>query len=254
MNNRLSNLTGLNLAKDPWLSEVSDMQAFFVTGDASDPTVMATDLEESQRIFVTSRMPLSKITEVRCLVKRGFSIIDTALSFQWEPSGAAYHPNIDNGHQKPLDLRIRRAHTNEADAVGLLAEKAFTKSRFQLDPDFPDEVGSVIKREWARNLTIGQRGDECLVAVAGQNILGFLGICKRGSVTPEYVIDLIAVDPDLQREGVGMLLVRHLLNKASRDSRIVSVGTQAANVAAVRFYETLGFRYVGAEHVLHAHV
>jgi len=67
-----------------------------------------------------------------------------------------------------------------------------------------------------------------------------------------FVIDLIAVDPDHRRRGIG----RALCDAAERECDGVEegvVGTQVANSPSVRMYEGLGYRLAGASYVFHLH-
>lgn len=253
MSSEVPDLAGLNFKEDSWLSQAAGMKALNVTENDAGATAPRIELGETDRIFVTAKVPVSDIEVVSDLTERGFAIVDTALSFHWTPTGDASLPDGENTPLASSGLIVRAAEKSDADSVGLLAGRAFTGSRFHLDPDFLEEKARVIKCDWARNLVLGRRGDQCIVATCNGRVIGFLGILKQDNDVPAYVIDLIAVDPDFQRGGVGMSLVISLLNNATRVGRNVIVGTQAANVASVRFYEALGFRYAGACYVLHAH-
>ncbi len=245
-------LEGLSLKADQWLSDLTGMRALIATAeDIADNS--AVKPASGRRIFVTAKVPVSEVAAISDLTKRGFVVVDTAVYFHWTSNGMTLHMNDDHHPQAEGGIIVRAAKTDDTDAVSLLAERASIGSRFHLDPDFPKKEARLIKREWARNLVLGKRGDGCLVATSNGRVIGFLGILKRDTDVPSYVIDLIAVDPDAHREGVGKSLVGYLLNDATRVDRMVEVGTQAANVASVRFYEALGFRYAGAIQVLHAH-
>jgi ribosomal protein S18 acetylase RimI-like enzyme len=65
------------------------------------------------------------------------------------------------------------------------------------------------------------------------------------------VIDLIAVDASARRQGFGAACV-HFLASMEGVTRL-RVGTQAANIGSLRFYEALGFRMVASHYVLHLH-
>jgi len=128
-----------------------------------------------------------------------------------------------------------------------------TTSRFHLDPQFPSKTAAHLKSEWARNLVNGLRGTSCIVAKEGSELVGFLATLDRDGSVPLSVIDLVAVAPGHQGRGIGGLLVCDWLRDAREREKHPVVGTQAANVAAVRFYECLGFTLTDAHYVMHAH-
>jgi ribosomal protein S18 acetylase RimI-like enzyme len=67
------------------------------------------------------------------------------------------------------------------------------------------------------------------------------------------VIDLIAVEPGSRGAGAGQALVSRFAEEAREDYEELRVGTQAANVAATRFYERLGFTSADSAYDLHLH-
>lgn len=70
------------------------------------------------------------------------------------------------------------------------------------------------------------------------------------------VIDLIAVAPQVARQGLAQEMIAFIAANGTGDGHRPSglrVGTQAANTPSVRLYESLGFRLVKAQFVLHHH-
>jgi ribosomal protein S18 acetylase RimI-like enzyme len=252
MSSQGPDLVGLNLEEDPWLSKVTGMRALIVTEKAGADN-SAVKFGKIERTFVTAKVPVSEVKAISDLTKRGFVVVDTAVYFQWTPKEVTLPLDVDHPSQVEGGIIVRAAKTDDADAVVALTGRAFIGSRFHLDPDFPVKEASRIKREWARNLVLGTRGNGCLVATINGQVVGFLGILKRHTHPRSYAIDLVAVDPDAQRKGIGKAMLSDLLDDATRVGRLVEVGTQVANVPSVRLYEALGFRYAGAIQVLHAH-
>ena len=76
----------------------------------------------------------------------------------------------------------------------------------------------------------------------------------RLSGTGKSTIDLIAVDPSFQRQGVGKSLANqafvHYWNRMLGHVNL-HVSTQEHNVNAVRFYERLGFNLIRLSEVFH---
>jgi ribosomal protein S18 acetylase RimI-like enzyme len=81
-----------------------------------------------------------------------------------------------------------------------------------------------------------------LVALDGDEIVGHVQIVQAGGA-PELEIKNIAVDPAMQRRGVGRALVEAAaeLARTEKHSTLV-VATAAADVGNLRFYQRLGFR------------
>jgi len=133
-----------------------------------------------------------------------------------------------------------------------IAESSFIYDRFHNDPYISDVIAGRIKRQWALNYLMKKRGDFVL-AVLG----GFLCILKRPG---EYVIDLIGVDKNERRKGIGKKLIQQLFSCIREESfpsvgncRIV-VGTQLDNIPSLKLYQAMGFDQIdGFNYVFHLH-
>jgi ribosomal protein S18 acetylase RimI-like enzyme len=106
-----------------------------------------------------------------------------------------------------------------------------------------------IKRQWAGNFFLGQRGNTMIVATANNQPVAFLLLLltKKHSV-----IDLIAVSEDHRQKGLGLQMINYALQNFSGNNRWI-VGTQSTNIASIRLYESLGFQTMGSHYVLHRH-
>jgi len=86
-----------------------------------------------------------------------------------------------------------------------------------------------------------------LVARDGERIVGHLQITETGTAH-ELEIKSLAVDPPLQRRGVGRALVEATLSLARAETRSsLLVAAAAADVGNLRFYQRLGFRMRSVE-------
>jgi ribosomal protein S18 acetylase RimI-like enzyme len=146
---------------------------------------------------------------------------------------------------------VRRVDPSRDDGLLRLAEHSFAHTRFHLDPGTPDAVANRIKRDWVASYLLGARGEELLVVEAGGEAAGFLAVIRRGTTR---VIDLIAVDPAHRDKGLGRTLVARFMHDSEGICERVQVGTQAANLGAVRFYERLGYVVDAIAYDLHMHV
>jgi len=87
------------------------------------------------------------------------------------------------------------------------------------------------------------------VAEEQHRIVGFLQVLSRAET---LVIDLIAVHPRHRRQGCAAAMIACAQLQFSKLTAI-RVGTQAANIPAMRMYERLGFRLIAAHQVFHYH-
>jgi ribosomal protein S18 acetylase RimI-like enzyme len=192
------------------------------------------DLANAARGTYLARVPTDRVADLHALCDAGMRVVDVGVTLERIGSG------------QPLNLEWARP--GDAEALARIAETAFTRTRFHLDPDIPAAVATAIKRDWVAGALAGRRGDGVLVQRRDGAAVGFLVMLKRGH---DAVIDLIGVAPEHQGAGVGRTLVRGLLGMVPGG---VSVGTQAANVASIRFYERLGFGVTQTVYNLHMHV
>jgi dTDP-4-amino-4,6-dideoxy-D-galactose acyltransferase len=214
---------------DAWLAEVMRRPVFRVEGSG------AADFEASPG-FYFAKVPTDRVADVRALERRGFSVVDTNVTFEHQRDVACAHDIV--GDLEPAD----------ADAVLAIAGSAFRYSRFHLDPEIGIELAHHVKREWIRNYVRGVRGDRLFVARSRGIPVGFLAaLVGHGTA----VIDLVAVAPDAHGNGVGSALVAAFSARYQAMPRIV--GTQIANVPSIRLYTKLGFALARSQYILHLH-
>ncbi len=206
---------------DAWLAERLGRPAYTFEEDDGP--------QELGAGFYQAKVDCGDVARVRALENAGFRVVDVNLTLRREPA--------------PFDApgAVSVARPAHRAAVMEIAEHGFTTSRFHLDPEIPDAAAAAIKRDWAAALCDSERGETLLVAEAKGAPAGFLGLLEGA------VIDLIAVRADARGSGVGRALVAAVSGSA------LTVGTQAANTGALRFYERLGFETVAARYVLHLH-
>ncbi len=188
--------------------------------------------------FVFTRIPTEDTTGIWLLQQSGFRLVDTTLTFH----GGFLDPRCSS--------RIRHAEPRDAQGSAGIASDSYRYSRFHLDPRIPAPVARDLKASWVGNFFKGDRGDKMLVAEGPSGeLVGFiLALTKKDCV----VIDLIAVSPRFQRQGVAVDLVQGLASCYPPQTLVVA-GTQAANIGSVRFYESQGFRLASSAYVFHYH-
>ena len=235
--------SGFSVRPDDWLTGLLGRPALSVAVAAE--SWPAGDWESrltAEPLFATAKLPVSETAAAGVLQGLGFRIVDAALSFTAPTIAAAGD-----------DPRVRFAKPADRDAVIRIAAGRLTFSRFHLDPDFPRALAGQLKSAWAGNFFAGRRGDGMVVAECKGRVVGFLLLIWVGT---RLVIDLIAIAADAARQGLARALIGFAAGNGTGDGRRAdgySVGTQAANIGAVRLYESLGFRLAQASFVLHHH-
>ena len=82
-----------------------------------------------------------------------------------------------------------------------------------------------------------------LVALSDGLVVGYGGLC---AYPDEAFVQTIAVDPRVQGEGLGGLILQALLDEAARRRKsTVSLEVRADNEPAQRLYKRFGFRVAG---------
>ena len=239
---------------DSWLTSALGVDSWIVNSSSPSEGLLTPNLSQPvpAPAFLTAKVPAHDIQTVRQLAQLGFYLVDTALTLQLKSHLVS--GSVPRSSDESPEWEVSDATPEDADAVGQIAGRALTKSRFHFDPNIRPEVASAVKSEWAKGLALGHRGIGCRVVRDANGIQGFLGIVEGEDGEGVFVIDLIAVHPEVQGLGVGTALVCDFLGLAQANGALPQVGTQAANTSAVRFYERLGFTLTKATYVMHAHL
>jgi ribosomal protein S18 acetylase RimI-like enzyme len=234
---------------DPWLTTTGGLPSYRLRTDA-DVLEALSDLRSPAsaevhcllegEAFIYAKLPVSPTNPVGTLEELGFRVIDTGLGFAKQ---------LDGG-PAPTRASVRPATPEDEESVTRVAARAFTMSRFHLDPLFGSERANRVKEAWARAYFAGERGEEMVVAERDGDLVGFLLLLRPDAATA--VIDLIGMVEDAHGAGLGEAMIA-LGTTLLPGVSTMTMHTQAANVGAVRFYERLGFTFTGATYCLHAH-
>lgn len=235
--------------KDDWLSEVMTRPVFKWAG-VSAPTAGAIKKELSDRVssrpgFFYVKWPTGDAAGLAVFTQAGFSVIDTPITLEWSGETPA----------TPAVSAVVSAESSHYEALGRMAESCFRFSRFHLDPQIPERLAHLVKRRWLENYFNGKRGVALYVALVEKRVAGFLAVAEVKSLSERIaVIDLIGLAAEFQGRGIGANLVSHFVSEWRSRASSLRVGTQAANIPSLRLYEKTGFRIVGTQYVLHAHI
>lgn len=233
---------------DAFLSAVLGKDAYCLvtaptTGHPSEFLQDCAERMADPRFFATAKAPAQDVAGLAALVLAGFLPVDVNLSFE-----RPFRAKEEVPPQTFLGL-VRLAQPKDEAAVRRISAASLTSSRFHLDPAIAPELSSRIKADWAGNYFSGRRGQAMAVAEKDGSVVGFLLLIFSGQT---LVIDLLAVDEQHRRQGIGAALIA-FAETTLPSFTTLAVGTQAANKGSVRFYESQGLRYTGANYVLHAH-
>ena len=136
---------------------------------------------------------------------------------------------------------------NEIDYCLSIAKKAFSYDRFHLDSN-TRLAANTLKKNWLRNCFSGNRGDSVLVHEEG----GFLcSLILENYPKKIAVIDLIAVDPNKRKRGIGFDLINSFF--ARYPNHIYQVSTQLNNLPSLALYQKCGFKIIGYNYIFHKH-
>lgn len=215
---------------DDWLAERLGRPCFIVE-EGDDPASL------TGAGFHQAKVPCRDVPRVRALEQAGFGVVDVNVTLR--RSGGEV--------EAPAAVDVHDAREEDREAILGVAEHDYDVSRFHMDPAVGRAVAGRIKRDWAEAALDGRRGTGVLAAAIGGRTVGFLAVAARGDVR---IIDLVAVAAGARGAGAGRALVARLV---ASTAGAVEVGTQVANVAALRFYERLGFTAVDSRYVLHRH-
>jgi ribosomal protein S18 acetylase RimI-like enzyme len=225
-----------SLTPDAWLSEQLDRPCF-IAPPAWSAAVEAGLAALPAGSFAYAKIPSCHVADVHNFEAAGFRLVDTNVTFE------------RLGSVSPPTRAVRLATPDDAAAVARVARESYRFSRFHLDARIDPERAAAIKAAWTANFFAGRRGSRLFVADSHGQVAGFLLAIDRDD---RAVIDLIAVSPNHQRQGIAAALIEALAAASPAATTLVA-GTQIANTPSVRMYETLGFRLAASACVLHYH-
>jgi len=205
------------------------------------------DAATSQGLSVIfARIRLNDLPTIQSLEKEGAILTDVLYTFyinlerKLEPVGSSSVAEV--------------AEANERDEHVLMeiGKKVFEVDHFHADPYLPRGKCDEVYPKWIFSCLKGLV-DVVLVAKKGGKPIGFV-TCNVEHLINGYsygIIDLVGVEKKHEGKGIGSLLVSKALKWFSNHTKSVYVGTQTANIPAVRLYEKAGFRQVLSEATLH---
>jgi dTDP-4-amino-4,6-dideoxy-D-galactose acyltransferase len=191
---------------------------------------------EGYKLLYWAVDPLDSIS-AKTAARAGLSPVDCRLTFE----GASELADERRGASVQ-----RLAGEEQAPQLRELALLSGGYSRFRLDPRISQDAYRRLYQQWLHN-ALTDPASAVLAEPDGAD--GYCGLLTLRPVD-EYTaqIDLLAVAPAAQRQGVGQRLVRAALTTAGQwGCRRVLVSTQLANRPACRLYAAAGMRVQTAQ-------
>jgi ribosomal protein S18 acetylase RimI-like enzyme len=204
------------------------------------------DEANSQNLnLIFARVGLEQLPIIQSLEKIGAILADILLTFYF---------NVRNEVilSPTRHFEIGKAAERDKFELVKMSRKVFRINHFHADPLLSKRKADELYAKWMANCLKGSV-DKVLVAKKGNEVLGFI-TCRIERVGKSHrygVIDLIGVKDEYIGKGIGLTLVYRALEWFSKSTNSIYVGTQAANLPAVKLYEKAGFDRIYSEADLH---
>jgi RimJ/RimL family protein N-acetyltransferase len=198
--------------------------------------------------FLSARIAAAQVPALQQLVRVGFAPVDTSIELAARlPFAGPAEKDVGSDL-----LQLRRATAADVPRLQTIAE-TFSHNRFRLDPQIPTALAAGVHRAWvARAALGGEQGENLLVAEWDDQVVGFGTFVQPSTLYPQIgTFKLIVIDPAFRGRGFSLQIVRACCHQLS--AQWVVTSTQASNVSMQRAFAHLGFRPIGARHILHWH-
>ncbi|MEW6201218.1 MAG: GNAT family N-acetyltransferase [bacterium] len=140
----------------------------------------------------------------------------------------------------PSGVNIRSMGSGDISAIADIAAESFIHDRYNADPFLPSDKTREIHGEWARKCC--NFCHHVFVAVKQNRPVGFSAVTLPDKFSPSPVIQLIAVAPAHQQNGIGKSLLQKSLRQCQPPAQVVLVRTEAKNLPAMNLYQSAGFK------------
>lgn len=178
--------------------------------------------------YATYRFPAHEIELQHFLERSGFITVDNVISLEKELIKNEYFPQ---------NASVCEAEDRDKEALKKIARNSFKVTRVYTDPLLSKKAAGEFYAQWITNSVRHVVADKVFIYKQEHDILGFVTIQNKGH------IPLIAVSKNAQSKGVGRTLVQAGLNYlVSVGVSRVEIETQVTNIAAIRSYQSCGFK------------
>lgn len=237
-----SKIFGIKMAKIGYLMASEPR----IIEDLIDAVVKVCHQEKVRHLSV--RIDTEDTLACRSISGRDFKIADTLVTYLLNTKKEYKIPSIR------VPFKVRLYEEKDFSEVLDLARHGFSKDRFHLDPNLPNEKCDQFHVKWTKNCLNGTRADEVLVAERNQKVVGYLAygvdkelakfskrkICGRGIGTSSP-----------QAKGAHVALFRTMVERMIPRVDMIDPQTQINNYEVIRIWQEFGFRLVRSQYTFH---
>ena len=197
---------------------------------------------------VYCRVDINDYSLIHSLESNGFRLIDVLTTFRFDFRRNKIFQKLSYKRDLLLnEITTRPWKEEDLDDLASIAGASYIYDRFHSDQIFPKDKSDELHRKWIVNCCNGLT-DEVLVAASDDKPLGFITCKVNGS---KGVIDMVGVSKDMQKRGMGAMLVNASLEWFKNRVDVVEVGTQNRNIPAMKLYINAGFMPVTSKLTFH---
>ena len=148
------------------------------------------------------------------------------------------------------DIEVRELRDDDVDAIVAFSLRAWAPVFASVREVLGDDISLRLHPDWKQNQADAVRSEctndarDVFVAVVEERPVGFVTIALNAFHERMGVIEMIAVDPEYQRRGIGARLtefaVQHM-KEHGMDIAVVETGGDPGHAPARAAYEAAGF-------------
>lgn len=189
-----------------------------------------------------------KIKHVSCRInEEAQDIFNSLLAKGFEPVSGKHLTRFSTsnlGVAIPADgLRFEQPSSADAATLVGLAANNFKENRFLKDDFFEPAKATALYERWIENEVL-KAPENVTKVLKGDEIVGFVIAQKFGPGADRKfgVIDLIAVAPSQQGQGLGKRILHHALqNLKTQGTTIIFANVVSTNLSSLRMFQSAGF-------------
>ena len=197
---------------------------------------------------VYCRVDINDFSSIHSLESNGFRLIDVLTTFCFDFRRNKTFQKLSYKKDSLLnEITTRPWKEKDLDELANIAGTSYIYDRFHSDSMFPKDKSDELHEKWIVNCCNGLT-DEVLVAASDDKPLGFITCKVKGS---KGVIDMVGVAKDMQKRGIGAMLVNAAREWFKNRVDVVEVGTQNRNIPGMKLYINAGFMPVSSKLTFH---
>jgi len=147
-----------------------------------------------------------------------------------------------------MRITVENYHPEDFTSLQKMTKNSFLLNAFNVDSHLPHLLKGELYFETMARKAMQEHSNSCLVARLNDDAVGYLIYGIDRSLTDAFgfvtgAIILFCVREDIQGKKVGKALLDQTLRYLKKSGvRLVSVGTDGNNIAALNLYQNFGFR------------